>query len=147
MIRTARAYARIGQWLGFAAGRRYRANRKDDALRRQEDDCGIAMLMIGRTVRMVMVGRGIAIMVMVVDPALVMIPAAKCHVAGQGIGEMNMVMGVVDAVHQRDVGLSGQHDGHRHAQDGNRASQRNKAVTAQQRLASRQPNPAKTLAI
>jgi hypothetical protein len=140
MIRTARAYARIGQWLGFAAGRRNRANRKHEALGGQENNSGVAMLMIGWTVRMVMVGCGIRTMVMVVYAALVMIAAAKLHVAGQRIGEMNVILRVVDAVHQRDVGLPRQHDGQRHAQYGDRASQRNKAVTIQQRLASGSPS-------
>ena len=82
------------------------------------------MLVIGRTVRMVMVGRFIPIIVMVVYPTLVMIAGAKLHITGQRIGEMNVMMGVIDAVHQRDVRLPGQHDGQRHAQNGHRASQR-----------------------
>jgi hypothetical protein len=47
---------------------------------------------------------------------------------------MQVMMGVIDAVHQRDVGLPGQHDGQRHAQNGHRASQRDKALTTQLRL-------------
>ena len=140
MVRAARTYAGKRWRLGFAAGRLYRANRKHEALRGQENNGGIAMLMIGRTVRMVMVGRGIRIMVMVVCPALVMIAGAKLDITGQRIGEMNVMMGVIDAVHQRDVGLPGQHDGQRHAQNGDRASQRDKALTAQQRLAFGSPS-------
>ena len=66
---------------------------------------------------------------------LVMITEAKLHIASQRIGEMNVMMGVIDAVHQRDIRLSGQHDGQRQAQNGYRASQRDKALTAQLRLA------------
>ena len=92
------------------------------------------MLVIGRTVRMVMIGRGIPIMV-VVRPTLVMITEAQLHITSQSIGEMNVMMGMIDPVHQRDIRLSGQQDGQRHAQNGYRASQRDKALTDQLRLA------------
>ncbi len=90
------------------------------------------MLMIRCSMRVV-IGGGICVMVMVVHGALLMIAGAKLDVAGERIGEVNVVMDVVDAVHQRDVGLSGQHDGERHAKDGDRASQRDKP-SAQLRL-------------
>jgi len=90
----------------------------------QENNGGIAMLMIGRALRVMMIGRRIGIMVMVVRPTPVMIADAKLDITGEGIREMNVMMGVIDAVHQRDVRLSGQHNGQRHAQNGYRASQR-----------------------
>jgi hypothetical protein len=55
------------------------------------------MLMVGRTVRMVMIGRCIRIM-MVVCPTLIMIAGAKLHITGQRVGEMNVMVGVIDAV-------------------------------------------------
>ena len=69
------------------------------------------MLVIGRTVRMVMIGRIIRIVMMVVCPTLVMIAGAKLDITGEGIREMNVMMGVIDPVHQRDIRLSGQQDG------------------------------------
>ncbi len=140
MVRAARTYAGKRWQLGFAARRLDWANRKYEALRGQENNRGIAMLMIGRAVRMVMIGRVIPIMVMMVCRALVMIAGAKLDITGQRIGEMNVMMGVIDAVHQRDIRLSGQHNGQRHAQNGDRASQRDKALTAQLRLAFGNPS-------
>ncbi len=134
MVRAARTYADECRRLAFAARRFHRANCKQKTLRGQENNGGIAMLVIGRTVRMVVVGCRIRIMV-VVCPTLVMITEAKLQITSQRIGEMNVMMGVIDAVHQRDIRLSGQHDGQRHAQNGYRALQRDKALTAQLRLA------------
>src|SRR2546430_2764721 len=98
MIRAARTYASERRRLGFAACCRQRANRKHDALRGQENDGGIAMLMIRWSVRVV-VGCGIRAMMMVMHATLFMISGAKLDIAGERIGEMNMVMGVVDPVH------------------------------------------------
>ena len=123
MVRAARTYAGKRWQLGFAAGGLYGANCKYEALRGQENNGRITMLVIGWTARMVMVGRFIPIMVMVMCRALVMIAGANLDIAGQRIGEMNVMMGVIDAVHQRDVRLPGQHDRQRHAQNGYRASQ------------------------
>ena len=110
MVRPARIYADERRRFAFAARHLCGANRKHDALRGQENNGGIAMLVIGRTVRMVMIGRGIPIMV-VVRPTLVMITEAQLHITSQSIGEMNVMMGVIDPVHQRDIRLSGQQDG------------------------------------
>jgi hypothetical protein len=140
MIRAAQTYAGERRRFGLASRRLYRANREHDALRSQEDNCGIAMLMVGGTVRVVMVGgRTRIMMVMVMCLTLVMIAGARLDIAGERIGEMNVMLGVIDPVHQRDVRLSGQHGSQRHAQNGNRASQRKKAST-QQRLALGNPS-------
>ena len=139
MVRAAWTYAGKRWRLGFAARGLHRANRKHEALCGQENNGGVAMLMIGRSVRMMMAGRGIPIMVVVVCPTLVMIAAAELDITGQSIGEMQVVIGVIDAVHQRDVRLPGQHDSQRHAQNGHRASQRDKALTAQLCLAFGSP--------
>jgi hypothetical protein len=138
VVRAARTYAGKRRQLGFAAGGLYGANHKHKTLRGQENNGGITMLVISRTVRMVMVGRAIHIMMMVVCPTLVMIAGANLDITGEGIGEMYVMMGVINAVHQRDVRLSGQHDGQRHAQNGDRASQRDK-TSAQLRLTSGGP--------
>jgi hypothetical protein len=101
MVWGARTYAGECRRFGFAARCLYRANRKHDALRGQEDNGGIAMLMIGRTLRVVMVGGGIRIMVMmVVCPTLVMTANTRLDIAGEGIGEVNVMLGVIDTVHQ-----------------------------------------------
>ncbi len=76
MVRAARTYADECRRLAFAARRFHRANCKQKTLRGQENNGGIAMLVIGRTVRMVVVGCRIRIMV-VVCPTLVMITEAK----------------------------------------------------------------------
>ena len=103
MVRAARAYAGECRRFAFAARRLYRANRKHDALCREKHDRRVAMLMTGGIMRMVIgncAAAGIVMVMVVVCPALVMIPAAKLHVAGQRIGEMNVMLRVVDAVHQ-----------------------------------------------
>ena len=86
------------------------------------------------------VGRRAAavIVMMMVHPALVMITGAELHITGKRIGKMNVMVRVLDAVHQCDISLPGQHDGQRHAQNGDRASQRYKA-SAQRRLAFGNP--------
>ena len=109
-------------------------------MRGQENNGGITMLMIRWSIRMMMASRGIPIMVVVVCPTLVMIAAAELDITSQSIGEMHVMMGMIDAVHQRDIRLSGQHDGQGHAQNGYRASQRDKAFAAQLRLAFGGPN-------
>jgi len=139
VVRAAWTYAVKRRQFGFAARGLYRANRKHEAMRGQENNGGIAMLMIGWSIRMMMAGRIISIMVVVVCPTLVMIAPAELDITGQGIGEMQVMMGVIDAVHQRDVRLSGQHDSQRHAQNGHRASQRDKALTTQLCLALGSP--------
>jgi hypothetical protein len=48
---------------------------------------------------------------------------------------MDMMMRMFDAIHDSDIGLCRQHDAQRHAEDGDYASQRDKAQMAQQRLA------------
>jgi hypothetical protein len=135
VVRAAWTYTGKRGRLGLAAGGLHRANRKHETLRGQENNGGIAMLMIGWSIRMMMAGRIISIMVVVVRPTLVMIAAAELDITGQSIGEVQVMMGVIDAVHQRDVRLSGQHDSKRHAQNGHRASQRDKALTTQLCLA------------
>jgi hypothetical protein len=98
-------------------------------LRRQENNGGITMVMTYLAVR-----------AMVVMVALAASAAAILQVACENIRKMSVVMGVIDAVHQRDIRLSRQHDGQRHAQNGDRASQRDKALTAQLRLAFGSPS-------
>jgi hypothetical protein len=80
---------------------------------------------------MMMAGRGISIMVVVVCLTLIMIAAAELDITSKSVGEMQVVIGMIDAVHQRDIRLPGQHDSQRHAQNGHRASQRDKALTTQ----------------
>ena len=46
------------------------------------------------------------------------------HAAGERIGEMGMIVRVIDPIHQRDERLSRQHGGKHHAEDGDHASQR-----------------------
>jgi len=61
---------------------------------------------------------------------------AIAYVAGERIGEMGVMMRVVQAVHQRDIGLPGQHKGERHAEHGYDAANRGKPVLKQRVLAA-----------
>ena len=110
MIGAARAYAREGPRLRFATRGGNRANRKDENLRCQKDDADIAMLMAGISAGVIVIRFPAIMMMVMMRPALVVIAAAELNVARQRIGEMHMVLSVVDPVHQRDVGLGRQHD-------------------------------------
>ncbi len=136
MIGTARAYADKRRRFGFATIRRYRTNDQHKALCREKYDGGIAMLVVGwamlvvgRAMRVVMIVGCVARIVVMVRPALV--ANTKLHVASKRIGEMRVMVRVVDAVHQRDIGLARQHDRERHAQDGDRCSKCTEALQVQ----------------
>jgi hypothetical protein len=80
VVRAAGTYTGKRWRLGFAAGALRRANCKHEALSGQENNGGIAMLMIRWSIRMMMAGRGIPIMVVVVRPTLVVIAAAELDI-------------------------------------------------------------------
>ena len=48
--------------------------------------------------------------------------AAKLYVAGEGIGKVNMMMRMFNAIHDPDIGLRRQYDTKGHAEDGNCSS-------------------------
>src|SRR4051812_13762391 len=99
MIGAARAYARESPRLRFATRGGNRANRKDENLRCQKDDAYIAMLMAG-SAGVIVIRFPAIMMVVMMRAALVVIATAELDVARQRIGEMHMVMSVVDPVHQ-----------------------------------------------
>jgi hypothetical protein len=107
MIGAARAYADERRWHSSAANRRYGASYQDKALRGQKHNCGVAVLVVGRILRVLMtVGRTMGVMMVVghIASIVVMRPAlvagAELHVARKGIGEMRVMVSVVDAVDQ-----------------------------------------------
>ena len=53
-----------------------------------------------------MMGAGAIMMMVMMGAALVVIAAAELDVASQRIGEMDVMVGVIDPVHQRDIGLA-----------------------------------------
>ena len=110
MIGAARAYARESPRLRFATRGGNRTNRKDENLRRQENDADIAMLMTGIGAGVIVIRFPAIMMMVMMRAALVVIAAAELNVARQRIGKMHMVLSVVDPVHQRDIGLARQHD-------------------------------------
>ena len=103
------------------------------------------MLMIGRIVRRMIVRQMVRIALMMIAARIVDV-AAKLDAACERVGKMHVMLRMLDAVHQRDVGLPGQHDGERHADDGDPASNRLESLKGQQRLALRLPKLPKTLA-
>ena len=83
---------------------------------------------------MVTVAAG-AIMVVMMRAALIVAADAKSDIAGQWISEVNVMMGMVDAVHQRDIRLARKHDCEGHADHGHAASDKLHSANAQPWLA------------
>ena len=156
MIRSERRDARKRHRLAGAALRRDGTHRKHKALRRKEHDRRVAVLVVGGTLTVVavvvmmrcslaavlMMRHRLAVMLMVRGQlrAMLMLMAAgfRAHAndtASQRIGEVGVVMCVFDLVHERDVGLSGQHHRQRHAKDGDNASEGDVSAKAQTDLA------------
>jgi hypothetical protein len=94
------------------------------ALLNQEDDSRIPVLMVGGIVRMGVVRRTEVVMMRAILRIMMMLMRVRIvgqrylNIAGERIGEMRMVMGMVDTIHQRDIGLPRQHDRQRHADQG-----------------------------
>ena len=135
MVRATRTYARERAWLYGATRVREGANRKNEILCRQENDTDIAMLVARVGARMVVIGGTAIMMMVVVRAALIVIAAAELDIARERIGEMDVVMGVIDTVHQGDKGLPGQHHGQRHAHHGDGASRKIVSSMVQNHLA------------
>lgn len=123
MIGPVRAEAHKRERFGFATRCGNRVSRQHEGLRGEEHQRGIAMMMRKRMLRRV-----------VVIGANVECAVARLDITGERIGEVNMMMRMFDAIHDSDIGLCRQDGTERHAKDGDRASQRNKA-SAQRRLA------------
>jgi hypothetical protein len=72
--------------------------------------------------------------------------AARLHIPRHGIGEVDMVMRVFHAIFERNIGLAGQHDGQRHADDGDATSTETELRPVQvARLSASIWQPARTL--
>jgi len=84
------------------------------------------MIMIGRNAGLVMVMR-CSVAVRMGMMRRLTASRAIADVARQRIGEMGVVMGVIQTIHQRNVGLPGQHEGERHAKHGDGMSNRGKS--------------------
>jgi len=63
------------------------------------------------------------------------IPRAAKNASRERIGEVHVVLRMFDTVHQRDIGLAGEHHRQRHAEDGDRPSERDVSAEAQLDLA------------
>ena len=79
------------------------------------------MLVVDGVVRMMMIAAGPGI-VMVAMMRSAFVSEAERYLARQRVGEMRMVMRVIDAIHERDIGLTGQHCGDRHAKHSDQTS-------------------------
>ena len=91
--------------------------------------------MVGRTLRVIVMMAGVLhAMVMMMMAAIACCSTANLQIPGERIGEMKMMVRVLDAIHQRNIGLAGQHHGERHAEDGNRALQPDAKVRTQPNL-------------
>ena len=140
MVWPARIEGREGDGPGLAARGRDGARRQHKALRCEKNDSRIPVLVrrnIGVMIRchigVVMMMRSSAVaMAMVVCTAV----SQTAYVAGERIGEMDVVMRVIQTIHQRDVGLPRQHESQRHAEHGDHASKRGKSLPVQYDLVS-----------
>lgn len=99
------------------------------------------MVVIGggvRVVIMVMMRSGaIRVLVCVRMVLQIAVSQAIADVAGERIGEMGMMMSVVQAIHQRDVGLPRQHERQRHAEHGDSIAKRDKTLPMQRKASLR----------
>ena len=152
MFRSERRDAGKRHRLAGAAIRDDGTHRQNEALRREEHDRRIAVLVVGGTLTVVavvvmmrcslaavlMMRHRLAVMLMVRGQlrGMLMLRAAGFRAndtASQRIGEVDVVMCVFDLVHERDVGLPGQHHCQRHAEDGDGASEGDVSAEAQLR--------------
>jgi hypothetical protein len=65
--------------------------------------------MTGIGPRVIVIGRSTVMPMVMMKSALVVTASAELDIAGEGIGKMGVVMGVIDSVHQGDVALPRQH--------------------------------------
>ena len=143
MIGSERRDAGKRHRLAGAAIRDDGTERKHEALRREEHDRRIAMLMVGGSLRVMVMMRCILAAVLVRrgllrDMVLLMPARARTrtqNAARQGIGKVHVVIRMLDLVHQRDIGLAGQHHRQRHAKDGDGAAEDDVSAEAQTDLA------------
>ena len=91
------------------------------------------MLMIGGTLRVIMMmGKRVLRAVVMMMAARACRSAANLQIARERIGEMNVMVRVLDAVHERNIGLAGQHHRERHADHGDNTLKTGKPLPAQQ---------------
>jgi len=146
MIRAARAERHKRHVPGLAACLGHGAGRQHKALGGKKNNRRIAIVLMRRCIGIMVVGGRVRVVVMVVCAhTLIMFvcvrmllrPAASraiAYVPGERIGEMAVMMRVIQAVHQRDVGLPGQHERKRHAEHRDSAPKRGKSLPVQHSL-------------
>jgi hypothetical protein len=101
-------------------------NRQHEALRGKEHDRGVAVLMLGGTLRVIVMMAGVlrAVVMMMAD----------LQVPGERIGEMNVMVRVLDTIHERNIGLAGKDDRERHADHGDHTPETDRMLPAQPSL-------------
>jgi hypothetical protein len=110
MIGAARIETHKGRRLGFAVRCRDRVGWQHEALRGKKHQGGIAVMMRKRIVCVVVVSaNGIR-------------AAAILYIACERIGKVNVMMRMLDAIHDSDIRLRRQNEGERHAKKGDRSS-------------------------
>jgi len=67
----------------------------------------------------------------VMAAAFIVRAAARLHIPRHGIGEMDMMMCVFQAIFERNIGLAGEHDGKRHAHDRDSTSAKTEILPVQ----------------
>ena len=149
MIRPARIERHEGNCARFGAHGGHCASRQNKALRREKNDSGIAAMLMPRSIGMVVIGGGVRFLAMrmraramdvLVCVGMLLrttVSQAIADVSGERIGEMGMMMRVVQAVHQRNVGLPRQHERQRHAEHGDSTAKQDKTLPMQRKASLR----------
>jgi len=145
MIRAARIEGRKRHGPELATRLGHRTGGQHKTLGSKKNDRGITIVLMRRCIGIMVIGGRVRVVVVVcartikvfVCVRMMLRPAAShaiADVAGERIGEMAVMMRVIQAVHQRDVGLPRQHERKRHTEHRDSAPKRGKSLPVQQSL-------------